>query len=185
MTFRIIGLPRLVGRLLIRSTFPETNHAPTGRRLCPLYRRSSSTAHAFQPIDQPDEEVLEGTGEEPEPLLGSTESALPVVVSPAKIVLRDYQEEAIQACLDALSSGLTRIGVSSPTGSGKTTMFMHLIPKVPSMHPNQQGRGRTMILVSSVELANQAEMAAKRMLGDDWIVEVEQSKRHASGMADV
>ncbi|WVR04022.1 hypothetical protein IAU60_001021 [Kwoniella sp. DSM 27419] len=108
------------------------------------------------------------------------------------ITLRPYQADAIQACLDALSSGLRRIGVSSPTGSGKTTMFMHLIPLVqfdsPSRgHPvdGRGERGRTLILVGSVELANQAEAAAKRILGDAWTVEVEQSKRHATGRADI
>lgn len=98
-----------------------------------------------------------------------------------QVVLRPYQEAAITSCLDALQSGLTRIGVSSPTGSGKTTMFMSLIPKVLP----QEERNRTLILVSSVELASQAEGAAKRLLGPDWTVEVEQGKRTASGTADV
>lgn len=98
-----------------------------------------------------------------------------------QVVLRPYQESAITACLDALQSGLTRIGVSSPTGSGKTTMFMSLIPKVLA----EGERSRTLILVSSVELASQAEGAAKRLLGPDWTVEVEQGKRTASGTADV
>lgn len=31
--------------------------------------------------------------------------------------LRPYQEECVQACLDALAGGLGRIGVSSPTGT--------------------------------------------------------------------
>ena len=66
------------------------------------------------------------------------------------VVLRPYQEAAITSCLEALSAGLTRIGVSSPTGSGKTTMFMSLIPKVGN------GSGRSLILVSSVDLASQA-----------------------------
>jgi len=39
------------------------------------------------------------------------------------IVLRDYQEECVEACLAALREGTSRIGVSSPTGSGKTTML--------------------------------------------------------------
>ena len=98
-----------------------------------------------------------------------------------QVVLRPYQEVAITSCLDALQSGLTRIGVSSPTGSGKTTMFMSLIPKVFA----QEERNRTLILVSSVELASQAEGAAKRLLGPDWTVEMEQGKRTASGTADV
>jgi superfamily II DNA or RNA helicase len=102
------------------------------------------------------------------------------IISPS-VVLRPYQEAAITSCLEALSSGLTRIGVSSPTGSGKTTMFMSLIPKV----PDQGERTRTLILVSSVDLASQAEGAARRMLGPGYRIEVEQGKRIASGTADV
>ena len=49
--------------------------------------------------------------------------------SPA-IILRPYQKDAVDSCLEALTSGVRRMGVSSPTGSGKTTMFMHLIPRV-------------------------------------------------------
>ncbi|WWC68852.1 uncharacterized protein I206_102788 [Kwoniella pini CBS 10737] len=119
------------------------------------------------------------------------------------IILRPYQAHAIQACLEALSSGLKRIGVSSPTGSGKTTMFMHLIPLIAESgnsasktaglsfdeerdHESAKGsRGKTLIVVGSVELANQSELAARRILGDDWSIEVEQSKRTASGKADV
>ena len=120
---------------------------------------------------------------QPEIELESTLSTyIPSPISPIpQVVLRPYQESAITACLDALQSGLTRIGVSSPTGSGKTTMFMSLIPKVLS----QEERSRTLILVSSVELASQAEGAARRLLGPDWTVEVEQGKRTASGTADV
>lgn len=102
-------------------------------------------------------------------------------LSVSSVVLRPYQESAIASCLEALSSGLTRIGVSSPTGSGKTTMFMSLIPKV----PDQGERMRTLILVSSVGLASQAEGAARRMLGPGYKIEVEQGKRTASGTADV
>jgi superfamily II DNA or RNA helicase len=102
------------------------------------------------------------------------------IISPS-VVLRPYQEDAITSCLEALSSGLTRIGVSSPTGSGKTTMFMSLIPKV----ADQGERTRTLILVSSVDLASQAEGAARRMLGPGYRIEVEQGKRIASGTADV
>lgn len=103
------------------------------------------------------------------------------VSHPISVVLRPYQESAITSCLEALSSGLTRIGVSSPTGSGKTTMFMSLIPKV----ADQGDRTRTLILVSSVDLASQAEGAAEKMLGPGYRIEVEQGKRIASGTADV
>lgn len=105
-----------------------------------------------------------------------------------KVVLRPYQQEAVEKCQAALARGLTRIGVSSPTGSGKTTMFMHLIPPLADVQPPIQRRGtrgQTLIVVGSVELALQAENAAKRILGDGWSVEVEQSRRHASGTADV
>lgn len=103
-------------------------------------------------------------------------------------MLRPYQTDAVDACLEALEKGRTRIGVSSPTGSGKTTMFMHLIPQVRDSYLTEgQGRGskQTLILVGSVELALQAEAAAQRILGDKYTVEVEQARRVASGHADV
>ncbi|KAA1097080.1 hypothetical protein PGTUg99_000555 [Puccinia graminis f. sp. tritici] len=36
---------------------------------------------------------------------------------------RPYQQDSLDACLDALSRGVSRIGVSLPTGSGKTVGF--------------------------------------------------------------
>ena len=107
--------------------------------------------------------------------------------SPPSITLRPYQESAIDACLSAVDSGLKRIGVSSPTGSGKTFMFMNLIPRFPPVRSdqNREKAERVLIVVSSVELASQTEVAAERWLGMGWSVEVEQSKRIASGRADV
>jgi ATP-dependent helicase IRC3 len=116
-----------------------------------------------------------------------SEPVEPTAPREAHVSLRDYQADAIQACLDAFDRGLTRIGVSSPTGSGKTTMFMHLIPAVRDMlrSKNRDGGGKTLILVSGIELASQTEVAAMRILGDEWSVEVEQGSRKASGRADV
>jgi ATP-dependent helicase IRC3 len=59
-------------------------------------------------------------------------------------------------------------------------MFMSLVPRV-----QHEGRGQVLVLVGSVELALQAEAAAKRILGPEYTVEVEQSKRVAGGKADV
>jgi hypothetical protein len=102
------------------------------------------------------------------------------------ITLRPYQHAAIQACVDAFDSGLTRIGVSSPTGSGKTTMFMKLIPKVVEKQLGDKvERKQTLIIVNSVELARQSKNAAERLLPEGWTVEVEQGSSIASGRADV
>lgn len=154
----------------------------------------------------------------------------PVVLPPSDpppVSLRPYQTQAIDACLAALSRGRRRIGVSSPTGSGKTTMFMHLIPRIPAVDALDQvaphvtkpagaveveeeeveaevkeekreaeevaalgqgggpGEGQTLILVGSIELAEQSRAAARRILGAGWSVELEQGKHVASGFADV
>lgn len=44
----------------------------------------------------------------------------PRLVSPPKLVLRDYQEECIRSVLAYLAKGHKRLGVSLATGSGKT-----------------------------------------------------------------
>ncbi|WVQ73832.1 hypothetical protein IAR50_003413 [Cryptococcus sp. DSM 104548] len=129
------------------------------------------------------------------PSLEEDQDLLDKFPSNSDLVLRPYQEHAISSCLSALEKGLRRIGVSSPTGSGKTTMFMSLIPQVPFYKSKGKGKARaaegdgrrkqTLIVVSSVELAEQAEAAAKRLLGPGWTVEVEQARRSATGLADV
>ncbi|KAG6898041.1 hypothetical protein C0992_006519, partial [Termitomyces sp. T32_za158] len=98
--------------------------------------------------------------------------------------LRPYQERCIDACLDALAAGASRIGVSLPTGAGKTTVFISLLSRlsVPAASPTAR---RSLIVVNSIELARQsAEQVA--LLFPSWKVEIEQGcKHHATGDADV
>ena len=54
-----------------------------------------------------------------------------------------------------------------------------------SLEEDLDARQQTLIVVNGVELVNQAEAAARRLLPPDWSVEVEQSSRKASGFADV
>lgn len=103
-------------------------------------------------------------------------------VSP--VVLRPYQESCLDACTAALDSGATRIGVSLPTGSGKTTVFISLLSRIlpPAKNPKAT---RSLIVVNSIELARQSAAQAEALF-PDWVVEIEQGVKHkASGLADV
>lgn len=101
-----------------------------------------------------------------------------------KVILRPYQEQCVEACLDALRLGHSRIGVSLPTGSGKTTVFISLLSRIPS--PTAKSRAtRSLIIVNSIELARQSAQQVA-VLFPHWTVEVEQgAKYRASGLADV
>ena len=73
--------------------------------------------------------------------------------------LRPYQHECVNACLQALEErGLTRIGVSAPTGSGKTTMFLELVSRL-----GGHGARHALILVNGITLAQQAAERARYM----------------------
>ena len=100
------------------------------------------------------------------------------------VLLRPYQESCLEACLNALDSGATRIGVSLPTGSGKTTVFLSLISRLrPS--PKHSGADKALIIVNSIELARQSAEQTKK-LHPELTVEIEQGiKYKASGTADV
>lgn len=104
--------------------------------------------------------------------------------STALVRLRPYQEHCLVACTEALASGATRIGVSLPTGSGKTTVFISLLSRIstPVASPTAV---RSLIIVNSVELARQsAEQVAKIL--PHCSVEIEQgSKYRATGLADM
>ncbi|KAG8987509.1 hypothetical protein FRB90_003307, partial [Tulasnella sp. 427] len=106
---------------------------------------------------------------------------------PSTFKLRPYQEECVNSCLTTLTSDggrVTRIGVSLPTGSGKTNMFCTLISRLPPP-PDRPNATQSLILVGSIELARQAA-AQLRLLCPDLTVEIEQGQKHrASGLADV
>ncbi len=100
------------------------------------------------------------------------------------VVLRPYQESCLEACADALKSGASRIGVSLPTGSGKTTVFITLLERIlpPAIRPEA---ARSLVIVNSIELARQAATQAHRLC-PTWTVEIEQGAKHqASGKADL
>ncbi|KAJ6519770.1 P-loop containing nucleoside triphosphate hydrolase protein [Mycena sanguinolenta] len=101
-----------------------------------------------------------------------------------EVVLRPYQEHSVFACTEALESGASRIGVSLPTGSGKTTVFISLLSRIaaPTSSPDAS---RSLIVVNSIELARQSAEQVGRLF-PDWTVEIEQGAKHkASGLADV
>ncbi|EKM61106.1 uncharacterized protein PHACADRAFT_156288 [Phanerochaete carnosa HHB-10118-sp] len=103
--------------------------------------------------------------------------------SPA-LRLRPYQENALQACAEALESGSTRIGVSLPTGSGKTTVFITLLSRIkpPVEYPDAT---RSLVIVNNIELARQSAKQAQQLFAG-WSVEIEQGQKHkASGKADL
>lgn len=100
------------------------------------------------------------------------------------ISLRPYQEACLEACRAALTAGRRRIGVSLPTGAGKTTVFLTLLSRIapPTQSPSAV---KSLIIVNSIELARQAANQAATLF-PDWQVEIEQGVRHkASGLADV
>jgi ATP-dependent helicase IRC3 len=102
-------------------------------------------------------------------------------VSP--LILRPYQEICLRACLDAHSIGVSRIGVSLPTGAGKTAVFISLLS---SLEP-RNGRPdatRSLVIVNSIQLAKQAAAQAKHQR-PDWVIEIEQGRHKASGDADL
>lgn len=68
--------------------------------------------------------------------------------------LREYQNTAIATILEALEEGKTRIGISSPTGSGKTAMFLHLIPALRKKSFWKTDK-KTLIIVHTQDLAGQ------------------------------
>ena len=105
-------------------------------------------------------------------------------LAPAPVVLRPYQEHCLDACISALDSGSSRIGVSLPTGSGKTTVFISLLARLTPPAINLEAT-KSIIIVNSIELARQSAIQVARLF-PNWSVEIEQGAKYkASGLADV
>ncbi|KAH8110070.1 P-loop containing nucleoside triphosphate hydrolase protein [Phellopilus nigrolimitatus] len=114
----------------------------------------------------------------------SASLSAPTTEHPKPLQLRPYQKACVQACLGALKGQeTTRIGVSMPTGSGKTVVFIALIAALPPP-PQNPAATRALIIVNSIELARQVAGRVKSQL-PHLSVEIEQGKHEATGEADV
>ncbi|KAI0701408.1 P-loop containing nucleoside triphosphate hydrolase protein [Cerioporus squamosus] len=99
------------------------------------------------------------------------------------IVLRPYQQDCLNTCVEELADRSRRIGVSLPTGSGKTAIFLHLLETLPppAAAPNAT---RAIIVVSGIELVQQTVEQARRLF-PHWTIEIDQGGERASGLADI
>lgn len=99
----------------------------------------------------------------------------------ASVVLRGYQEDAIQSVLSYLKAGQRRLGISLATGSGKTVIFSRLIERIPPRSPDAT---RTLILAHRQELVESAARHCSQAYPDKT-VEIEMANLKASGHADI
>jgi hypothetical protein len=111
----VFRIPKLVRQSLINaSTIGKRGLflRPSSQKLSKnvFFRMSFSTAAVQEVTD----EVTASSS--PDPSTSSIKDRLPNW-------LRPYQVDVIEECIKALDRGVERIGVSSPTGSGKTVML--------------------------------------------------------------
>jgi superfamily II DNA or RNA helicase len=76
--------------------------------------------------------------------------------------LRSYQQKAYDAFWTAMRSGTRRIGLSAPTGAGKTVVFTAIAKKILI----EDSKAKVLLIVNSEELAIQAEASISRAFND-------------------
>ncbi|GAA5843705.1 hypothetical protein JCM11251_003469 [Rhodosporidiobolus azoricus] len=172
--------------LNLASAPPRPAHASAAHSSVKAWPRSLSrsvlrSAHTATRAAAVDASPIEGTKAK----RGVGEEA--AFAPPEWIKLRPYQAECIRAVLDELERGeYQRLGVSAPTGSGKTAIFTSLIRYLPPLiHPvTGEYATRVLIVVNSIQLATQTA-AVVRKAYPAMSVEVEQGTKRGSGMAEV
>ena len=91
--------------------------------------------------------------------------------------LRPYQQQAIQAVIEAADQGLHRVVVVLPTGSGKTVIFSSLLRIL--------RHRRALVLAHRSELLDQALDKLRRIVGPDRRLAKEQADQQAPDDAEI
>jgi superfamily II DNA or RNA helicase len=100
----------------------------------------------------------------------------PKIKIKASFELRDFQADAIDAVLHALTKdNLKCIGVSAPAGSGKTTIFTMLIPLIPKLDEGD----KVLIIVPYVHLIRQTEDVIRKRFPKRYQIGIEQGATSA------
>lgn len=97
-------------------------------------------------------------------------------MSNSPVQLRPYQQEAIEAVLQARRAGLRRLLVSLPTGAGKTVIFSHL---------SRLARRQVLVLAHREELLGQAKDKLEQALGQKGLVAIERGAERAPAAARI
>jgi len=101
------------------------------------------------------------------------------------IKLRDYQQNCIDASIEAMDRGIRRQLISSATGSGKTLVASFLVPllaqKVAEQYPN---RRQIVLAAHREELCDQLATTMKR-INPSLTVEIEKAEKSADPNVDV
>ncbi|KAM0754282.1 P-loop containing nucleoside triphosphate hydrolase protein [Meredithblackwellia eburnea MCA 4105] len=210
---RLVGRTgfKLAPRATVAAASGHQHHRHTliHPRFVPSPVRSISTSPKLTQAENPDPEGEEvedpEEGEEIQHSWEQVHSASPTTTRPPEFKLRPYQQDCIRSILQALypareqeddlqPTGLerdrrvTRVGVSAPTGSGKTATFISLLPHLPSLHhpsyPHTVTGKKILIVVPTVDLVAQT-VAVVKALNSGLSVEVEQGKNEASLTSDV
>lgn len=100
---------------------------------------------------------------------------------PHQTILRPYQEDGINICLEKLKKGIKRQIVELPVGSGKTVFFSHLISRIPVPKKNAT---KVLILAHRDELLQQARLKIFES-NNNITVSIDQGKAHALLSSDV
>lgn len=154
----VVGPPRRhVGAQEARAAYIRREHGSRVAFACPLVTSARSLAPSAAPAgDSTSCELSDATP-------SATDSDSSAV--PDRLRLRPYQQHCVSAVLSELARGeYTRLGVSAPTGSGKTAMFTDLIDRIPERVEDESGNTarQVLVVVSSIHLAKQTADAIQR-----------------------
>ncbi|KAJ7739055.1 hypothetical protein DFH07DRAFT_840531 [Mycena maculata] len=99
-----------------------------------------------------------------------------------KFFLKNWQKDAVDACVNAVHAGLTRIGMQLAAADAKGTMLPVLMDRIP---PPQRNSDATRLLVVTVSQKRAEKLAEELKKQPYWDVDLDKKKATAVCNADI